>query len=1166
MAGLAQHIIGTDDDDLIDDTWPGRSNPNGAESILGRKGNDAIFGLGGQDFIDGGPGDDTISGGTGNDTYAGGAGSDRYVYDPDGGVDALIEGKDAPGAVDSVLLTGSLIDLAYQFDGKDLLIGPAVPEPGYLDPANHIRIVDQYDKDGSGIEYYEGDSPDNNGFYTDQSVLPGSIARIYTPHGLTGSDQGPYYELIRGTDRNDTITGGGGFKDEVHAGAGNDLVLGADATQDRLFGEVGNDTLRGFGGDDRLRGGSGNDVMDGGDGSDRIEYGGFFGGSTDAVHVDLRLQGVKQFVSASQGWDTLINIEGLRGSDFGDTLIGDEGSNFFIGGLGGPFGDGGDLIIANGGDDGLDGLEGNDTLKGGTGYDWASGGAGNDLVDGGSEDDFLEGGSGNDRLLGAAGQDYLDGGEGKDALKGGTGDDTLEGGDGDDLLEGGTGSDTYLHFGALQPAGNDRIIQTRGDSASTDTVFFGHGVTDLNWDRDGNDLLVWGTPDFDGTGTGGILRLVDHYSGKVDGVDYVEANLLFDNGFYTDQSAVAPLPGEAEAYARIYTPTAQTGTNQGGYTELVRGTTANDLVAGNGGYRDYIYGEAGNDTLLGSNGTIDVLRGGDGNDLLRGRGGDDRLIGGKGNDRIDGGDGIDRVEFFFEDPQGPVTVDLRIQGTGQLISPLLGRDTLIGIEDANGSGFDDVLIGNDGENFIRGRDGNDRLIGNGGNDHLIGEGGNDTISGNSGDDTLDGFGGDDDFDGGDGFDVLFGGDGNDTLDGGSGNDLMFGMAGDDLYIVDSEFDEVVEEELDTGIDTIRTSVNLFMLANFVENLELNPTIEGETLFGIGNELDNHVSVIGPGSGFVNGDVGNDTLVGGDAPMGDALFGRIGNDLLIGGGGDDMLDAGDFDAALPDNDTALGGAGNDRLFGGAGDDLLEGGDGDDVLSGDSGMTDGGNDTLDGGEGSDAIDGGTGNDVILCGTGDDGAFVPVMGGFGDDWIDGGGGNDWLDGGQGADTLIGGEGNDRLDGAMGPDDSVDMLSDGAGSDRLMSMGGADLIDLFADGDTDVIRLVTLDDVGDVVSGFDASAPGQLIDPLVAAAGGDILDIANLLFGSGVDNVADAFAGGFLGFADSGGGGTDLFVDQNGGGDGFALAVRLADFAFVSASNSAAGLADNINVEGFV
>ncbi|MGS3176382.1 type I secretion C-terminal target domain-containing protein, partial [Aeromonas sanarellii] len=83
--------------------------------------------------------------------------------------------------------------------------------------------------------------------------------------------------------------------------------------------------------------------------------------------------------------------------------------------------------------------------------------------------------------------------------------------------------------------------------------------------------------------------------------------------------------------------------------------------------------------------------------------------------------------------------------------------------------------------------------------------------------------------------------------------------------------------------------------------------------------------------------------------GDTLYGGDGNDILFGQGGDDFL---------------YGGAGNDILFGGSGNDTLYGESGSDVLGGGSG-----NDTLYGGTGNDVLSGGLGNDILVGGLGDD-----------------------------------------------------------------------------------------------------------------------------------------------------------------------------------------------------
>jgi len=87
----------------------------------------------------------------------------------------------------------------------------------------------------------------------------------------------------------------------------------------------------------------------------------------------------------------------------------------------------------------------------------------------------------------------------------------------------------------------------------------------------------------------------------------------------------------------------------------------------------------------------------------------------------------------------------------------------------NGTGGNDTLTGNAGNDSLNGGSGNDTLIGNAGNDTLIGGNGSDLLFGNAGDDLLDG---------GNGTDTLRGGLGNDTLTGGNGGDVFVFASGE----------------------------------------------------------------------------------------------------------------------------------------------------------------------------------------------------------------------------------------------------------------------------------------------------------------------------------------------------------------------------------------------------
>jgi Ca2+-binding RTX toxin-like protein len=192
------------------------------------------------------------------------------------------------------------------------------------------------------------------------------------------------------------------------------------------------------------------------------------------------------------------------------------------------------------------------------------------------------------------------------------------------------------------------------------------------------------------------------------------------------------------------------------------GGVGRDRLAGGRNDTDYLLGGPGNDALNGGRGSFDAVSytaarravqvnlgagvaTGQGRDSLRrledvvGSNFTDTLIGdgsrtgngfvgGRGDDTIDGGGGPFDI-VFFTTATGPVTVDLNngtTSGTGT------DTDSLVDIEDAQGSRFDDALIGNDQDNFLWGVRGLDALDGKAGSDVLGGAFGNDSIDGGAG--------------------------------------------------------------------------------------------------------------------------------------------------------------------------------------------------------------------------------------------------------------------------------------------------------------------------------------------------------------------------------------------------------------------------------------------------
>jgi Ca2+-binding RTX toxin-like protein len=305
-----------------------------------------------------------------------------------------------------------------------------------------------------------------------------------------------------------------------------DELLAGDGATNSLSGGGGNDALSGGGGGDTLHGGEGNDILEGGSGADTLDGGGHnsaaadparwgdtarYATSAESVRIALNGSAVSYGSGGHADGDAISNVEHVLGSNAtgatawgnaGDHLTGDAGDNrlfglagndYLSGGGGGDVlggGDGSDELHGGAGDDGLDGGEGDDYLYGTSGRDILAGGGGNDRLEAGAPTSgaagsSLDGGSGDDDLYGSIGDDVLSGGDGADDLYGGAGNDTLSGGGGDDLvLQGGAGNDIYV-FGAH--SGRDEIT----DASGIDRIVFEDVATEQIWlTRTGDNLRI----------------------------------------------------------------------------------------------------------------------------------------------------------------------------------------------------------------------------------------------------------------------------------------------------------------------------------------------------------------------------------------------------------------------------------------------------------------------------------------------------------------------------------------------------------------------------------------------------------------------------------------------------------------------------------------------------
>jgi Ca2+-binding RTX toxin-like protein len=457
---------------------------------------------------------------------------------------------------------------------------------------------------------------------------------------------------------------------------------------------------------------------------------------------------------------------------------------------------------------------------------------------------------------------------------------------------------------------------------------------------------------------------------------------------------------------------------------------------------DLLDATSGDDVLIVAEGTeLSIIEAGDGDDALTGAEGTDYLFGGAGNDRLEGGAGFDVLtggdgdDVYVADDD-----DLIIEFADGGIDRLLAMDTaflgdeieelellaIAGAASGFGNALDNLLIGNDADNYLFGDAGNDILVGGGGNDWLYGD---------------------------DGLDQFVGGD------------------GDDNYSVDDGAELVFEAE-DGGHDTVSSDASHYLYAH-VEDLVLTDTA-GDG-FGVGNDLDNSIDG-NAGSNLLIGGAGSDLISGHDGI--DALFGESGDDTLLGGDGIDYLVGGSGGDTLNGEtsaDALYGEDGNDLLIGGSdfATDILVGGDGDDLLDGASGLGD-----------YDLMDGGAGDDSYRVDTPDDLTFEAADGGidtiyagitgagfylyantenlvledetpFGvgnelDNRLTGSAATNWLLGGAGDDWLNGMAGNDVLFGEAGAD--IFAFDDGTGSDVIGDFeAGTDSIDLSSFGFAD-------------------------------------------------------------------------------------------------------------------
>ena len=564
-------------------------------------------------------------------------------------------------------------------------------------------------------------------------------------------------------------------------------ILG-DGNDNTLTGTAGNDVIRGLGGSDMLESSAGDDLMDGGTGQDSAVY----LNSTAGIQIGMASGVVTG--DSSVGTDTLRSVEGVQGSNYGDTY---NATGYWTG-AGAPSANAGSPSLMGPVNNTFEGMGGDDVITGNgrttASYFHATAGVTVNLSSGatnGSATSTAGGdaaGIGNDTLIGV---NWVRGSEYADVLNGGAGNDVFVGGAGNDAVNGGAGFDLMTYAPTFNNTVTSGIavnmttgIVTGDASIGSDTLRSIESVRGTNF-ADTYTATNFGAAGFTNpanfnVGNNGTFNEFEGMGGNDTITGNNNTRILFWNasGAVTVDLAAGTADGDGSVGHDTFSGVVQVrgssfndtllGSNNVGFTEVFDGWTGNDLIDGRGGFDQAVYNN--NNPLTTSGVVVNMAAGtvvGDasiGTDTLR------------SIEQVSGtnfADTYDATNFGAAGFLNASTNNVGNNGTFNSFQGLGGNDTITGngntqiaffnatagvtVNLATGIVTGDGSVGTDtitgGVNNVQGSNFNDTITGGGGNEILGGGGGSDTINGGGGSDTITGGGGNDTIDGGGGGDV-----------------------------------------------------------------------------------------------------------------------------------------------------------------------------------------------------------------------------------------------------------------------------------------------------------------------------------------------------------------------------------------------------------------------------